>query len=123
MADVTLAVQVIDRAGSGLTPVYTASGASPLLNITDTFHFRNTGREFIHFKKSGAGACTVTIKTPPTVAGLAVEELVVTVPATTGDVMVGPFPPETFNDMGDYLLSGFTLSEVTGLSCAVLQLP
>ena len=121
--NVTLTAQVIDRVASGLTPSYTGAGASPLLNVDDTFKFRNTGREFLHFKKSGAGVCVVTFKTPGQIEGLDIAELIATVPASTGDIMVGPFPPEVFNTAGSIYMEGFTLSEVTGLSVAVLQLP
>lgn len=119
MANVTLTVQEMSR--SGITPSYTASGASPLLNIADTFKFNNTGKEFLHFKKTGAGDCTVTIQTPGTVDGLAVAERTVTIPATTGDKMIGPFPPGTYNDTSS-TFSGFTLSEITGLSVAVVRM-
>jgi hypothetical protein len=118
MANVTLAVQAATR--SGITPSYTAAGASPLLNVTDTFKFNNTGKEILHFKKTGANICTVTIQTPGTVDGLAVAERTVSVPATTGDVMIGPFPVEQYNDTPT-TLAGFTLSEVTGLSVAIVR--
>ena len=120
MAEITIAAQQLVR--NGLTPSYTAAGASPLLNVVDTFHFVNTGVEFLHFKKSGAGACTVTIVTPETVDGLAVADRTITVPATTGDVMVGPFPPKHYNTPGTNLFAGFTLSDVTGLTAAVVRM-
>lgn len=120
MTDVTLNAQQVVR--TGLAPVYTAAGSSPLLNTSDTFKFVNTGKEFLHVKKSGAGACTVTIKTPGTVDGLAVSERTVNVPATTGDVMIGPFPPNIYNAPGTNLMEGVTFSEVTGLTAAVVRL-
>jgi hypothetical protein len=121
MGTVTLAVQDLSR--SGVTPARTAAGASPLLNVTDTFNFNNTGKEFLHFMKSGAGACTVTIVTPGTVDGLAVADRTVTVAATTGDVMIGPFPPGYYNTAGTATFAGFTVSEVTGLTCAIIRMP
>lgn len=120
MSTIQLNVQQVSR--GGLAPVYTASGASPLLNVADTFQFQNSGREFLHFKKSGAGACTVTIVTPETVDGLAVAERTVIVPASTGDVMVGPFPPQHYNLPGMSTFAGFTVSEVTGLSVAIVRM-
>lgn len=120
MTDVTLNAQQIVR--TGLAPTYTASGASPLLNTSDNFKFVNTGKEVLHVKKSGANACTVTIKTPGTIDGLAVAERTVVVPATTGDVMIGPFPPAIYNAPGTNLMEGVTFSEITGLSAAVLKL-
>jgi len=114
MADVELAVQQIVAAG--ITPTYTGS-----LSISNTYHVRNTGRIFLHFKKSGAGSCDVTIATPRTVDGLAIADRVVQVPATTGDKMIGPFKPDVYNSQGGVDLT-FTLSEITGLTVAVLRL-
>lgn len=119
----TVALTVQDMSRSGITPTRTAAGSSPLLNITDTFQFNNTGREFLHFMKSGAGACTVTIVTPTTVDGLAVADRTVTVAATTGDVMIGPFPPGMYNTAGSSTFAGFTMSEVTGLTVAIVRMP
>ena len=113
MANVTVTPQQISRTGLDLTD----TGS---LSTSNNYFFRNTGREFLHFKKSGAGICTVTIVTPKTVGGLGVADLTVSVPATTGDIMVGPFPPDMFNNAsGD---CEFTLSEVTGLTVACATL-
>jgi len=121
MGVVTLTPQAVSR--TGITPSYTAAGSSPLLNTSDTFQFNNTGKEILHFKKSGASDCTVTIVTPETVDGLAVADRTLTVPASTGDKMIGPFPPEHYNTPGTATFQGFTLSEVTGLSVAIIRLP
>jgi hypothetical protein len=45
----------------------------------------------------------------------------VNVPATVGDVFIGPFDPATFDDVNHDI--SFTLSEITGLTVAVVQLP
>lgn len=109
MADITLAVEKITRAGINLTD----TGS---LSTSNTYHVPNNGRTFLHFKKSGAGACTVTVVTPGKVDGLAITDLTVSVPATTGDVMIGPFPLDDYNDSSGAIQ--FTLSEVTGLTVA-----
>jgi len=113
MSDVTLTPQ--DLAATGITPSYTGS-----LLTTNTYLVRNNGKMFLHFKKAGAGDCVVTIQTPPTVGGLAVAEQTVTVPATTGDKMIGPFPPSIYNSSTGDLK--FTLGEITGLSVAVVSM-
>lgn len=127
MATVTLTVQ--DAVRGGTTLAYTGNGASPALNTSDTFVFANTGREAVIFQKTGANACTVTFDTPGTVDGLAVAQRTGTVAAGSGDaiatttvVMFGPFPPNTYNAPGSALLSGFTVSEVTGLNCRVVRI-
>lgn len=101
---------------SGLAATYTASG----LLAANTYKFRNDGNVFLHFKKTGAGACTVTITTPGTVQGLAITDQTVTVPATTGDQFVGPLPASLFNDAASDV--SFTISDTVGLSIAVIRL-
>ena len=112
MATVNLAVEQITRAGTDLTD----TGS---LSTGNTYTFPNDGQTFLHFKKSGAGACTVTIVTPKTIGGMAVADLTVSVPASTGDKMIGPFPPDLFNDSAG--LCSFTLSEITGLTVAIAR--
>lgn len=100
----------------GLTAAYTSTG----LLTTNTYKVRNDGKVFLHFKKTGAGACTVTITTPNTSQGLAISDQTVTVDATTGDEMVGPLPPSLFNDASSDV--SFTISDTVGLSIAVVRL-
>lgn len=113
MADKTIAPQRISDVG--VTPTRTSG-----LLTADTHIVRNTGRMWLHFLKTGAGICTVTVQTPKVVGGLGVAERTFTVPATTGDTIAGPFPPDIYNDaLGDLR---FTLDEVTGLDVAVFQI-
>ena len=95
---------------TGLTTSYTAG----IIVGTTDFVMKNDGRTLLHVKKTGAGSCSMIVKTPAQIAGLDVAELTVTIPATTGDVMLGPFPAAVFNDgNGDMR---FNFSEVTGLT-------
>lgn len=88
---------------------------------SNTYLVRNPGNVILHFKKSGAGDCDVTITTPGNVDGdLAIPQRVVTVPATTGDVFIGPFPPSIYNDSNGDI--EFGLEDVTGLTGAILQI-
>lgn len=113
-AEVRLSVEQMLKAG--LTATYTSSG----LLAANTYKFRNDGKVFLHFKKSGAGACTVTITTPNTSQGLAISDQTVTVDASTGDEMVGPLPISLFNDASSDV--SFTISDTVGLSIAVVRL-
>lgn len=113
MANVRLNPQAVNDAGlSGAT--YNGG-----LLTADTHLVANDGKVLLHFKKSGAGACTVTFTTPGTFKGKAIADPTVNVPANTGDVFVGPFDKDLYNDAGDLK---FTVSEVTGLTVAVLHL-
>ena len=110
MADITLTPESISR--SGLEATYTGS-----LSTGNTYFVANNENTFLHFKKSGAGDCDVTIVTSATVLGYAVSDVVVTVPASTGDVFIGPFPKAVF---GANIT--FTADEITGLTVACLRL-
>ena len=112
MSDVALTVQ--DIVATGLTPSYTGS-----LSTGNTYQVQNNGRVFLHFKKSAAVDAVITIATPVTKGGYAVADPTVTVPASTGDKMIGPFPPTIFNDDG---ILEFTCSDVDGLTVAALRL-
>ena len=57
MADVRLNVERMTK--NGLTASYTGS-----LSISDEYLCRNTGRMFLHFKKSGAGGKGPIISSP-----------------------------------------------------------
>lgn len=114
MANVDLTVQEITVAGT--TPSYTGS-----LSTSDTYRFSNDGRTFLHVKKSGANNCTVTITTPATVAGQAVADPTVTVVASTGDKMIGPFPSNPYNDSQGIVTVSY--SEVTGLTHGAFRVP
>ena len=108
----TLSVQNIVRSGNGLDPTYAAAAAGG-------DEFVNDGkRTFVHFLNANVAVRTVTIATPKTVAGLAVADLAVVVPAT-GEAMVGPFPADTFND-GDGKVQ-MTYSTEVDLTIAVIQ--
>ncbi len=84
-----LTVQQIARAG--ITPSYSAGNADGGHSVV------NNGATFLHVKNSGVES-TMTVVTTASVDGLAVADLTVTIPANTGDKMVGPFSRGTFGD-------------------------
>lgn len=114
MANVNLTAQALVRSGIDLTD-------NAGLNIVDTYLVQNDGRTWLHFKKTGAGACNVTLSTFKEVDGLTKPTRLIVVPATTGDIMAGPFPREIYNDPATGKLQ-FTLSEITGLTVAIATL-
>lgn len=98
MATVNVALQQIVR-GAGLAPSFAAATAA------DTYKIPNDGHVWLEVKNTGGSPVTVTVATPGSVDGLAIADLAVTVPATTGDRIIGPFPPVTYNDPADNTLS------------------
>lgn len=111
MATAVLTVQNITT--SGLTPTFTAPTA------TDGFEFAgNTGNHFIRIKNTDASTRTAT----PTVSGktksgLAGTAVVVTVPANTGDILIGPFDPA---DYGTTVT--VAISATAGITAAAIKL-
>lgn len=83
----TLTVQNISLAG--ITPTYAAAAAGG-------DEFANTGDTFFQIKNGGS-EITLTIQTPAKIEGIDIAEITVTIPATTGDKMIGPFDPAIFN--------------------------
>jgi hypothetical protein len=73
----------------------------------------------MRFYKTGANSCTVSF-TAQNSKGLVVAAATIVVPATTGDVIVGPFEPNAFNDAFSDLR--FSLSEATAIFFAAWSL-
>lgn len=76
-------------------------------------------RAFLHIKNTNGATRDVTIVTPGTTFGQANADVVKTVPATTGDVMMGPLVP-ALADPTTGLIS-ITWSAVTGITVAVVK--
>ena len=106
-----LAKQTVGLAG--VAPTYAAVSAA------DTFPPGNNA--FLHVKNAGGSACTVAIVTPGTVSGQAVADISVSVPATTGDRMIGPLPGSLVARASDGL-ADVTFSFLTSVTVAVLEL-
>lgn len=111
MSLTTLAVQQIAR--TGLTPALAAAN-------TDGSYVPNDGRMFLQVKNGSGSPINVTVETPGTVDGNAIADLVVAVPATTGDKVIGPFPPETYNQSDGTIK--VTFSGVTSLTIGAFRL-
>lgn len=108
-----LASQSITRAG--LAPAYAAATGGG-----DTF--TPDGDTFLQVKNASGGAITVTIVTPRNDAwGNAIADNTVSVPATTGDRMIGPFPADSYADPTTGLAS-ITYSGVTSLTIGAFKL-
>lgn len=113
MARMDAAAQVVTRAG--ITPSYAAVDAGL------QHKFTNTGRELLHVKNTNGSTRTVTLKIPRTADGAAAVDKTVTIPATTGDKLIGPFPKGIYNQTDDKVYIDF--SAAAGVTFAVVQLP
>ena len=111
-----LATQVVKE--SGLAPTYAACNAGG-----DTC--TPGAATFLHVKNTGGSPLTVTVDdvgSPIPGGSAANPDLVVSIPATTGDKMIGPITPERFARASDGQ-AAITYSGVTGLTIAVVQGP
>jgi hypothetical protein len=79
--------QQVTRAA--ITPTYGAGDA------VNGHQYLNGGSEFIHVK-TGATGTTVTVNIPKTVDGQAVTNKTYVL-GTNTERMIGPFPPDTYN--------------------------
>ena len=109
----TLTVQNVNRVG--LAPTYAAATGGG-------DKFAPTDRTWLHVKNASAGAITVTIVTPGTaLPDVGIADVAVSVPATTGERLIGPFPYEFFANPADGL-ADITYSGVTSLTVAAVKL-
>lgn len=112
MARTALAVQEVTRAG--LAPAYTAANL-------EGHSINNTGRMFLHVKNTSGSSITVTALFGKTIDGQdTATGRVVTVPATTGERMIGPFPTDDYNQPSGTVHVNF--SAVTTVTCAAIVL-
>ena len=107
----TLTTQNVVRTGVATTYAAAAGGGDS---------FTPDATTFLHVKNTSAGALTVTV-TPAKVPLTDLTETfaAVSIPATTGDKMLGPFPYEHFAQSDG--LADITYSGVTNLTIAVVK--
>lgn len=111
----TLTSQVINRAGLGPTYGAAAGGGDAMACGSGMF---------LHVKNASGAPITVTLVVPTARAyepNVAITSPAVSVPATTGDRMIGPIDAGTFLDPTTGLCT-ITYSGVTSLTVAAVQL-
>lgn len=107
----TLTPQVVSLAG--LAPAYGAAAASTKIPCGE--------RTFLHVKNAAGSSMTVTVAATAKVRGQAAADLVITVPATTGDMMIGPVTADLFAGAADGL-AAITYSSTTSVTVAALRI-
>lgn len=119
MAETTITPQTCALAGLDVVLAAANADGSKFANPTDE-------RTFLLVENTNGATRNVVIETQATsvnVAGYGAQALVdktVTVPATTGKTLIGPFPPGQFNDAsGDVHI---TFSAVSGVTIAAVRL-
>lgn len=117
MARTALAVQKFSD--TGLKPTYTNANA-------DGHAVPNEVGMFLYVVNAGGAPINVTIQTPKTERGLAVDDQVVqVVNGTTNGKFIGPFPPELFNQLPSSADAGSVyvdFSAVTSVTIAAVRM-
>ena len=98
----------------GMTPAYASA------DNANGENFSNNGRRVLHVKNTGGGSCTVTVAISATVDGIAATNRTVTVAATTGDRLIGPFP-SVYNQTDGSINVDYSTG--TGVTRALFDLP
>lgn len=113
----TLSTQTSNFAGLN----YTLGSASVADKVA------NDGRTVLIFSNGNASSRTLTFAandvTPAGFGVVATPDTVVTLPGSGtngGRCIVGPFPPDRFNDADGFL--NYTLSDATGMSVAAVKM-
>lgn len=118
MADVQIGAEEVATVGNGglSSPTYTA------IDATDTYYLPVGDDVVWHFKNTST-TCTVTVVTPGSVGGVAIADPTITVPATTGDVMVVPSPANLYaTQTGTFRGEAQVTQDVaSGVTVAVLK--
>jgi hypothetical protein len=81
---------------------------------------KNNGRRMIRVKNGSGSSVTITTKVPRLVDGLAVTDRTQAVAATTGDRMIGPWPP-AYEDADGFVT--IEASAVTTVTYGVYEMP
>ena len=111
-----ITVQVVDR-HTPIEPTQTNA------LIADYHKFVNDGRTFL-FLIGGTANCEITIQTPGTVDGLAIDDPLFDIPlGATEFRMMGPFPPEHYNQSDGMVYIDWEDANVANVKVAVLRLP
>jgi hypothetical protein len=107
----TLTTQVVALAG--LAPTYGAAAGSTKVVCGE--------RTFLHVKNAAGSSMTVTLSSTAKVRGQAAADVIVTVPATTGDMMIGPVTSDLFAGATDGL-AVVAYSATTSVTVAALRI-
>jgi hypothetical protein len=107
----TLSTQVVSLAG--LAPTYGAAAAGTKVACGE--------RVFLHVKNTAGSSLTVTLSSTAKIRGQATADVVVTVPATTGDMMIGPITADLFAGVTDGL-AAVAYSSTTSVTVAALRI-
>ena len=94
MAEIAIVPEDVTRPPAGALD---AEAPSAALVAADHWSIPNNGRTFLQFI-GGAAAVNLTIQTPATLDGLAVDDRTYSLPANRRSKVIGPLPVEVYGD-------------------------
>jgi len=107
----TLTVANVNHTGNAPTLVAVAAGGD---------QFANDGHTFLYVKNTNGASRDVTVDSVSTCSQGSDHNIVVTVPATTGERLFGPFPTSRFNDANG--MAQITYEADSGVTIQALRL-
>ncbi len=111
-----LTVEVMDRQ-TPIVPSFT------IAVVADGHMFLNDGRTFLYIVTTGVGTeQLITIQTPGTVDGLAIDDLTFDL-LDDSDYVMGPFPPSVYNQTNGKVYIDWEDANIAGVSTAVVRMP
>ena len=120
---VLTAITPVTPAPSGVTvPEYsdTTAAAAIVLTAATDIAISNNGQVYLHVRRTGTSASTMTIVTHKAIEGLDVEDRAVALPTTSGEVReFGPFDPDIYNDENGFMTLRF--SSVSDIELSVVR--
>lgn len=91
--------------------------------VADYHMFANDGRTFL-FLIGGTANCEITIQTPGTVDGLAIDDPLFDIPlGNTEFRIMGPFPPSIYNQSDGMVYIDWEDATVALVKVAVIRMP
>ena len=108
-----LTVYTIDFDGLDVSAAYVAAAASQ--------EFPNDGRTFVHIINTNGSSRTCTFRTAGTIHSHEINDVTVTIAATTGQQMVGPFNRSIYNETDGNI--DITWSATADVTIGVFKLP
>lgn len=116
MADIQITTQALTK--DVTAPTFTS------LNATDIYYVpNNSSRTILYFKNTNASSATITFDITQLEQGLTIQDHTISVPATTGERVIGNMPRkmEISTGTNDAKLK-FSCSLATGVSVAAFSI-
>lgn len=98
---------------AGLVPSYSAANASDTFTPDD--------RTYLHVFNTNAATRTITITTAATTRGLPLTNQAISIAANTGQLILGPFPADTYANAATGLCT-VTPSVTAGVTYAAIRM-